>query len=239
MKDHIIKNKVIYSTVITGIQTVIVGIYITLYSNELINGNNPIDSLNNPMQYSLPVVFVLFLFQMYLGMLERKYTITEKEQIINNILRAACSSLLYPNNDLNIRAVITVCDYKTNKRRTKYCYNVYYTPERTGIYDLDFGVTGEAILKRVSVAKALPKNHMSTYSPENAKYVEPELKCVLAAPIFSLKQPETVVAVLAFDSTESIEKVHFDTRKSREIAQMWADVLANFVNWGIIWIIKN
>ena len=126
MKTHIIKNRVIYSIIITGIQTILVGILVALYSNELINGNDLLESFNNSKRYFflLLVVLTLFLFQVYLGIIERNHIMTEKEQIVNDILRAACFSLLYPHNNLHIRAIITVCDYKNNIRKTKYYYNI-------------------------------------------------------------------------------------------------------------------
>ena len=53
---------------------------------------------------------------------------------------------------------------------------------------------------------------------------------MLAAPIFSNRNREKVVGILAFDSMESIEKMKFDTDKSKEIAQSWADIFTNIVD---------
>ena len=75
----------------------------------------------------------------------------------------------------------------------------------------------------------MPDNHISTYSEQNAKYVDPNLKCVLAAPIFSAYDRSKVIAVLAFDSNETLQKMKFDTKRSREIAQMWADTLTHVI----------
>lgn len=207
------------------------GIYLAIYSDKIINGASLIDAFINLKGYNafLAISAALSFLQVYLGILERKQNESEKEQIINSILKAACNTLIYPKSSLHIRAIITVCDFKRKIRKTCYAYNIESDPERTATYDLDFGVTGQAISSKIPVAKSLSEDHISTYSGENGKYVDSNLKCVLAAPIFSAHDKDKVVAVLAFDSYETLQKMKFDTKKSREIAQMWADVLTYII----------
>lgn len=213
------------------IQSIMLGLYLAVYSDRIINGDSLIAALINLKYFNLFLALyaILFLFQVYLGFWERKQNESEKEKLVNSILKAACNTLIYPNSNLHIRAIITMCDYKRKIRKTYYAYNIESNPERTAVYDLDFGVTGQAILKRIPIAEALPENHVNTYSEKNRKYVDPDLKCVLAAPIFSAHDKSQVIAVLAFDSNETLKNMKFDTKKSREIAQMWADVLTHIV----------
>ena len=82
---------------------------------------------------------------------------------------------------------------------------------------------------KASLSDSVSYDSIITSSPQNAQYVDPDLKCVLAAPIYSLKSRDKVIAVLAFDSIEPLEKIKFNTRKSKEIAQMWADVLSHVI----------
>ena len=207
------------------------GIYLAMCSDKIIKGASLIDALINLKGYNtFLVISVMFsMLQIYLGVLESKQNESEKEQIINSILKAACNTLIYPKSTLHIRAIITVCDFKKKIRKTCYAYNIESDPERTATYDLDFGVTGEAISSKIPIAKSLSEDHISTYSDKNGKYVDPDLKCVLAAPIFSAQNKDKVIAVLAFDSYETLQKMKFDTKKSREIAQMWADVLTHII----------
>lgn len=212
-------------------QSIALGIYMAMYSDRIIKEDTLISAFFGLKYYNvfLVVSALLFLFQIYLGFLERKQDISEKENLVNSILKAACNTLIYPNNKLHIRAIITICDYKKEMRKTCYSYNIESAPERTATYDLNFGVTGQAVIKKIPIAEELPENHIRTYSERNGKYVDPDLKCILAAPIFSLKDRHNVIAVLAFDSNETLQKMKFNTRKSREIAQMWADVLSHII----------
>lgn len=211
--------------------SVLLGIYLTVYSDRIIKGDNLVKAFLNSGYSNLLLLFsvILFFSQIYLGILERKQTESETEKLVNSILKAACNTMVYPNTNLHIRAIVTVCDYTKKIRKTCYSYNIESDPERTAIYDLDFGVTGQAIAKKIPIAEALLDNHISTYSEQNAKYVDPDLKCVLAAPIFSAYDRSKVIAVLAFDSDETLQKMKFDTKRSREIAQMWADTLTHVI----------
>lgn len=231
MKNHLANNRITYSIIISIVQSIALGVYLAVYSDKIINGETPLQAFLVVGRHNilLLIAVLLFAFQIYFGFLERDQESNKKEKLVNSILKASCNTLIYPHSNLHIRSIVTVCDYKKRTRTTRFSYNIESAPERTATYDIDFGTTGQAVLKKIPVAEALPANHISTYSERNGKYVEPDLKCVLAAPIFSLQNRSMVIAVLAFDSTESIEKMKFNTRKSKEIAQMWADVLAHII----------
>lgn len=231
MKQHLANNRIVYNLIISMAQSIILGIYLAIYADRVIKGETLVQAFINLKYHniSLLIFVALFILQIYLGFIERTQEENETERVVNSILMAACNTLIYPHNNLHIRAIVTVCDYKQKTRTTRYAYNIESAPERTATYDIDFGITGQAVMKKVPVAEALPENHVNTYSDNNGRYVEPELKCVLAAPIFSLQEKNKVIAVLAFDSTEALEKMKFNTRRSREIAQMWADVLSHII----------
>lgn len=231
MKKHIANNKTIYSIIVSMMQSIILGVYLALYSNKIVEGDSFISAFYSLGQHNIfIIVFIaLFIFQIYIAFLEERKKESDKEKLINDMLKAACNTLVYPNTKLHIRAIITICDYKKKKRKTVYSYNIESDPERTAIYDIDFGVTGDAIKKRIPIGEELPENHVGTYSRENGQYVDPDLKSVLAAPIFSIQKDEIIIGVLAFDSIEPMDKIKFNTRKSKEIAQMWADVLSHLL----------
>ena len=204
MKNHLANNRITYTIIISMAQSILLGIYLSVYSDKIVNGFSIISAVIELKGYNILLIVsvALFVFQIYFGVLERSKDSDDKEKLVNSILKAACNTLVYPENDLHIRAIITLCDYKKNTRTTAYSYNIEFAPERTATYSIDFGITGQAVLKKIPIAEALPENHISNYSEENRRYVEPDLKCVLAAPIFSLNNRSKVIAVLAFDSIE-------------------------------------
>jgi len=204
---------------------------LSLIAGKIGDGHSLIESIQevkNSYIY-ICILIICLILQIYIEQLMKKYTKKSKEELVNSILKVACDSFIYPHSNYNIRAIITVCDYKRLKRKTAYSYNILTSPEKFAEYDLYFGITGETIKKKIPIAQALSDNHMETYDERTKAYVEPRLKCVLAAPIFSNRDHERVVGVLAFDSMESIEKMKFDTDKSKEIAQSWADIFTNIV----------
>ncbi|MDO4302252.1 MAG: hypothetical protein Q4D26_12820 [Clostridia bacterium] len=231
MRGHIAKNQFAYSIVLSMFQSIALGIYLAIYSDRVIKGSSLIGAFDELKRYNFLLVIVLILFfcQIIVGFWGRKHEAKNKERLINSILKAACNTLVYPRTELHIRAIITICDYKKGKRKTVYSYNIESDPERTAELDIDFGVTGQAIIRKIPVAEELPLNHVATYSVENGRYIAPDLKCVLAAPIFSINHPDQVIGVLAFDSVETLHVMQFDSRKSKEIAQMWADALSHLI----------
>lgn len=189
MKHHLLNNRLIYSVIISVVQSITLGVYLAVYSDRLIKGNSILNAFLALKHYNILLIIsiLLFSFQVYFGFLEREQESGKKEKLVNSILKASCNSLVYPHSNLHIRSIVTVCDYKKKTRTTRYSYNIESAPERTATYDIDFGTTGQAVLKKIPIAESLPENHISTYSERNSQYVEPDLKCVLAAPIFSLQ----------------------------------------------------
>lgn len=231
MKSILRKYKAAISIFLSIIESVLLGIYLSLIANKLELGNSFLESINQIKNTYLYIIFIILcLFaQIYIEQQIKQYDKKEKEELVNSMLKVACDSFVYPHNNYNIRAIITLCDYKRNKRKTIYSYNILASPERFAEYDLFFGVTGEAIKNKVPVAQSLREDHMDEYDEQTRMYVESRLKCVLAAPIFSNRNKEKVIGVLAFDSINDIEKMKFSTDKSKEIAQSWADIFTNII----------
>jgi hypothetical protein len=151
-------------------------------------------------------------------------------RLIEDVLAAACASLKYHNKDINLRAIVTIIDKSGRTRTTKYSYNVRPDPERTATFPVGFGVTGEAIINRKVIAQELPPNHMETYHKEIRKLILPELKTVLAAPIYLPDKRESgPIGVLAFDSTDDFSKTLFESRNAKDIAQAWADIIGDIL----------
>jgi hypothetical protein len=91
-------------------------------------------------------------------------------------------------------------------------------------------VTGDAFKLRTAVARKLPANHIETYPAEVQPIIAPNLKCVLAVPIFDPGDPPgPLLGILAFDSFESIKTIGFDSRESKLIAQSWADLVSEVI----------
>lgn len=231
MKEHINRNQTTYNVLLSLFQSIVLGIYIAIYADKLIKGSTLLQGFFDCGYYNiiLGISIIIFTFQIKVGTINRIHEETKKEALINEMLKSACRTLVYPNVNRNIRSCVTICDFKTGKRATKYSYNLEADPERNAVVDIDFGITGDAIKRKVPVAGGLSENHMDEYSPENGRYICPDIRCVLAAPIFSKNNRSEVVGVIAFDSFETIEKMKFDTHQSKEIAQMWADIISDML----------
>ncbi len=229
MKKFLQTNFIWIQGLLSFLLIFVVGFYINLLSGGYRDYQRiwtAIQSLGS-WNFLVFLAFFLFLFQIYLSYLPYKDIKTLKKRIIEQILEAASRSLIYPNKDMHIRAVITICDYKKNIRRTTYSYNIQADPERTATFPIDFGVTGEALRIRAAVSKSLPRNHILTYPQDVQLVIAPELRCVLAVPIFDPRNPAgNIIGILAFDSFERIKNIEFDKRESKVIAQSWADVIS-------------
>lgn len=227
MKNFLLNNKRKLDLLLSVIQSLILGIYLSLIATNLSLGHTLITSIikeKNSWIY-LTISVLTFIFQFWLAQESETAETNHKMRLINSILEEACRSLVYPGK-LHIRAIVTKCDYKKKKRKTVYGYNIGISPERFAEYDIDFGITGKAFKSRRPIAESLPDDHINSYSKHHASLVEPRLKCVLAAPIFSQKDSSKVVAILAFDSTESLERMKFNSDSSKKIAQGWADIIS-------------
>ncbi len=233
MQEFIKKNYKVILALSSFLIVIFIGIYINLLTTELNASDiNFIEAVKKLNLWNILLIFSLFLYlyQIRLSKLPYHSIIEKKKQIIEDILKAASMSLIYPNLNLHIRAVITICDYQKSIRRTEYAYNIEADPERTAIFPIDFGVTGEALMKRAAVARHLTRTHKAAY-PENVKDVIAEpLKCVLAVPIFDPRDERSpILGILAFDSFENITTVGFSNRESYKIAQMWADLISKII----------
>lgn len=231
MEEHMQKNLTTYNILLSLLQSIILAVYLAIYASFIIDGKSLIEGFLSCKYYNIlfGVSIIIFVLQVRVGMINGTYEATRKERLINEILKSACTTLIYPETNHYIRACVTICDYKTGKRATKYSYNLEADPERNAVVDIGFGITGDAIKRKVPVAGGLSENHMKDYSPENGKYICPDIRCVLAAPIFSKKNRSEVIGVIAFDSFETLEEMKFNSHKSKEIAQMWADTITNLL----------
>lgn len=236
MKRIAIKYKPIINIFITLAESIITGIFLSLIADKIKDGYSFIESIqeiNDSDTYILLFLLCLFLhiyIECYVSTYNKKYNKKTKEELINSILKEACDSFVYPHNNYNIRANIAVCNYKEMKRKIVYYYNMTTSPEKYSEYGIYFGVAGLAISRRIPIAQALSDNHIDTYDVNTKDFVEPRLKCVLAAPIFLNRDDKKVVGVLSFDSMDCIETMRFDTDKSKEIAQSWANIFSNIVD---------
>lgn len=132
MKWIIIKYKVIFITILSIMETIILGIYLSLIANKIGEGYSlfaSIQKVNNSYIYIFVLIICLIL-QIYIEQMMKKHSRKSKEELVNSILKVACDSFVYPHSNYNIRAIITVCDYRRSKRKTVYSYNILASPEK-------------------------------------------------------------------------------------------------------------
>jgi len=232
MEKIIYRYKSIISVFITIVQTVVFGIYLSLIASYINNGGTVQEAI-----FKVPYAFGFISFlvlcisiQIYSEYSSTKSINTKNKRLTDEILQSACETFIYPHKHYHIRAMITMCDYKRNIRKVIYSYNVKASPERDAEYDIDFGVTGEALRKKIPIAQELEDDHITKYDQRHQLVVEPRLKSILAAPIFSIYEREKVIGVLAFDSMEPLERIRFNTDSSKELAQAWADIIAVIID---------
>lgn len=213
--------------------SIIAGAYINIFTGKLDSNQDSIfQTIKSLGNYNLLLTIIPFIIlaQIYTSTKSSRNIVEIKISLIKQILEAACKSLIYPKNNLHIRAIVTIANYKTKTRMTTYSYNVLHDPERTANYPLDFGITGEAFTKRYAIAKELPHDHIDSYADNVKESVLVDLKSILAVPIFApTNQNGPLIGVLAFDSAEDMKKIKFDSRTSLDIAQRWADIIADLI----------
>lgn len=228
-----IKKQVLFQSlqvVFTLVVAIISAFYINLITNQypLKEGQSFSDALKSLGLYNLLPFILLLLILAQVILSTRPYRTMGKIQrfLVRKILETACKSLIHPHETRHIRAIVTLVDYsdKSNpKRKTAYTYNAEADPERYGIYPVDFGITGEAFRTKSVIVKELPKKHYDTYDEDTKKNVLPQIRTIMAAPIYS--DSDELIGILAFDTTLSLSTVKFDTSHARSIAQSWADIL--------------
>jgi hypothetical protein len=231
MRSHITKHKIIYLSCSSLLKSITLGIYLSLFSTNITQGYEffKVFELLKTWNFFLLATIGLVFFDIWITNVSKTVQSEEKTALVNKILEMSSRSLVYPHKNRHIRAIVTICNFKKKTRKTTFSYNITASPERTAEYDIHFGVTGEAIIGKTAIAKGLPENHFETYSEKEKKIVEPMLRCVLAAPIFSINNPDKVIGVLAFDSLNELKVAGFDTPASKEIAQSWADILSHMI----------
>lgn len=233
VRVHFVRYQFIYVALSSLVQAITLGIYISLVSTSIQEKKGFLQSLQALGNWNalLLLAIGMVVFNIWIIHASRSIQAYDKTRIINQILEISSRTLVYPNfnNKKHIRAIVTVCNYKKKTRKTTYSYNITASPERTAEYAIDFGVTGKAIQLKVAVAEGLPTNHIETYEEKHKALVEPTLKCILAAPIFSKNDPDYVVGVLAFDSCDDLSTTRFNSNESKVIAQSWADILSHLM----------
>jgi hypothetical protein len=159
--------------------------------------------------------------------------LVNSQPLIVDVLRTACKSIIYPQIDFIIRAVIVKLDYQKKIRTTIYSYNARPDPENVVVLDLDFGIIGHCIKSKHPVYQRLYEGHNLTYPKHIQGKISPELRGVIAAPIFDYRDNNhNFSAVLAFDLLEKdgvkfdFDSLNFKSREFLDIAQSWAEIIS-------------
>lgn len=222
----------IITTTLALVQAIFLGIYINVATDYFLKYKGILLSIIKLDSWNLLIILsiILLYFQIHLSLKVDKRTEELKKKLINEILKNAAKSLIYPHSKRHIRAIITMVNKKKNKRETKYAYNILIDPEKYASYDLYFGVAGEAFKKKIPVASQLASNHIDSYDENHKNIVSPALRSILAVPIFSTKEKNNVIGILAFDSFDDIKLTKFDTDESKQLAQSWANVISELLS---------
>jgi hypothetical protein len=240
MKRFLLKNRSIIQSSSTIIIALTTAFYVNLITGSYLeqgkNGNIDFILIIKELGWwnilALIIIVVLF-FQIYLSKLEKRFIKSNINDIVHQILKAACRSLIYPENQKHIRAIVTIRNGSSGTRKTKYTYNASCDPERVAEYPNDFGITGEAFRTRSVILKQLPPDHHDSYHQEIQDNILPKVKTVLAAPILDSENVnELPLGVLAFDSSLAIRTLKWNNNEARKIAQYWADVIAKIINYS-------
>ena len=216
--------------ILTLIIAMISAFYINLITNQypLSEGQNLLVIIKSLGIYNILPLSLIILIYIQIVLSIQPYRTMGKIQnyLVNKILENSCKSLIHPHETRHIRAIITLVDFsdKNNPRRkTAYSYNAEADPERYGVYPADFGITGEAFKTKSVIVKELPKEHHEMYDENTKKNVLPQIKTVMAAPIYS--ETQKLIGILAFDTTLALSTVKFNSNLARSIAQSWADII--------------
>lgn len=221
-------------TVLTIASVVCVGAYVNLLSREL--GPNTstslIESIMGLKEWNLLLLLTLVctILQTVLSRMPQRAISAIIDRLIVEILEAACLSIKSDNRDRHIRAIVTLIDRGGKTRTTRYTYGVRPDPERKAKFPVDFGVTGEAIRLGTVIAQELPRDHLTTYPASVRDLILPNLRCVLAAPIYNpSSNSRRMLGVLAFDSTMSMDTMKFNSHGVKDVAQAWADIIGSML----------
>lgn len=236
------KRKGILDTALTIIMVLMFAVYTNLFTSTIdVRAGLGLDALLSGVVAlgwwnSAIIVFVIASFgRFYLEQLPSIRIREVRDELIHEVLEAACKSLIYPDMDKHIRAIITVYDPDDDIRRSKYMYNTRPDPERTGEYPPGFGVTGTAFTERRVVIEELEEDHHSEYEDPAKSSVLPEIRTILAAPILRSESHDAKpIGVLAIDSQLSLDKLithesETNYAELRTTLQMWADILSKLM----------
>jgi hypothetical protein len=236
MKGNLKKLLLRYSTPLQITLAVVIGLgsglLTNLLTNKLQNTTTIWEGVKGLAWWNLLLLLVIgsASFQIYLVSLPKRLLRVTQDELISRILEAACKTMIYPRMNRHIRAIVTIREGRSGQRRTKYNFNADSDPERVASYPLEFGVTGKAYKLRAVVVEELPIDHHGKYKRSIKDCVLPEIRSILAAPILgSLLEEEEPLGVLAFDSVLPLEDIEFNKLEARELAQRWADILAQII----------
>jgi len=178
----------------------------------------------------LVLALILLFLQYRISRLAQRRLVVNADDIINDILAAACRSMTFPSVNRHIRGIVTLRDGNSGYRVTRYTYNAIPDPERVASLPLDFGVTGEAYISRSAIVRELKEGHVMGLPPEIQPLIFQDLRTVLAAPLLASNEGrDAPLGVLAFDSVLPPHTLHFDRPEARELAQRWADIIAKLL----------
>lgn len=229
MTRWVIRHRTIVTLVLSFVVASAGGVYVNMWTTALASDPSIATCAKTVGRWHIMVlVAALAMFAQYrISSVEDSRYANLAGRLIDEVLAAASRSLVFPRKNRNLRAIVTIADQSHETRTTRYAYHVEPDPERTATFPIYFGITGEAMRDRRVVVQGLEPDHVSGYDPITAPKILPDLRSVLAAPLYSFgDQSRETIGVLAFDSVNTVKELQLDNREMIELAQAWADIVA-------------
>lgn len=212
----------IIQPILSFLASLFFGLYLSRIENEISNGSNWFSALKNigiTNEIIIAFIFVLlvFLYHYFLMIKPIKRFEKNKTTTINALLESITKALfLSYGTNLEVSAVVQICDYKKQTREVKYHYNT--SDMSFEKMDLFFGDVGDCCVKQKEFF--MKEFSYEKWLGEDEKYhqvVPQDLRMILAKPIFDKKH--NVIAVLEIDIFENTNESNNGSTKKGYITE--------------------
>lgn len=229
--NFIRQNKANLQLVLSFFTAFFASIYVNLLTNGFQQGNII------PAIYSLGwnniwgmATLLTFLLQIGIASLE-EVPIVDREKSLKILLEAAARSIAYPHDveGLDIRIFCHIADKNIKALRPQAKWTHHYSDD--DITAIPYSGTGadkfiisKAFNKKRIIAENLPLDHISDYPEELKTQIKPQIRCVLAAPIWGFDNPSsTPLGTISIDSIKPLQETGFDTSDAKDIIKLIAE----------------
>lgn len=185
-------------------------IFSGIYANQLFENLTEENSLwvsiqNTGLSWPLIITLLLLFIYLMISLYPNATLKKQKEKIINNLLGAITTAIFHTYSDLDISAVVQICNIRKKKRIVKYYYNTDPNLRVGEDMCISFGDIGETCVAQKSfLIKDCSLDDWKNGSDEYKKVVPRNLRLIVGEPI--LDEKRNVIAVLELDVFESTKE---------------------------------